>query len=78
MFLASKHLLDEKQKVDNKIQLLMEEKQLIDDHLIQQERKMTEVIFLFSEFKNSCIYDIYLLIIYIYSYINKKVQCKKN
>jgi hypothetical protein len=40
---ASDHLTEEREKVDTKIQLLIEERDLIDQHLTSQHKKLEEV-----------------------------------
>lgn len=40
---ATDHLLEEKQKVEEKLVLLNEERELIDNHLHQQQKKFSEV-----------------------------------
>jgi hypothetical protein len=41
--IASDHLTEEREKVDAKIQLLIEERDLIDQHLTSQHKKLEEV-----------------------------------
>lgn len=44
MTLASAHLLEERDKLDSKIMLLQEERDLINKHLANQEQKQSEVV----------------------------------
>ena len=41
---ASEHLLEERDKLDNKIQLMQEERDLINKHLTDQKRKQDEIL----------------------------------
>lgn len=41
---ASEHLLEERDKLDGKIQLLQEERELINKHLSEQQQKREEVV----------------------------------
>ena len=41
--IASAHLLSERDRVDEQIKLLIEERDLIDKHLIDQQSKQREV-----------------------------------
>lgn len=50
---ATEHLLEEKQKVEEKLALLNEERELIDNHLDQQQKKFSEVFVLFLFYHKS-------------------------
>jgi sensor domain CHASE-containing protein len=52
-FSATDHLIQEKEKVQSKIRLLLEEQQLIDQHLQSQQKKLNELMLRFCDFCSS-------------------------